>query len=205
MPILELTSRERSELRSAAHPLRPVVLIGDNGLTDAVLKEIDRALASHGLIKVRAGGNDRDEREAMLATICDTLSCAPVHHLGKMLILFRPLPGNAAPVAPADGTRPRRKPSEPHTPKKLAAEGKTLAKPRPAPARKMAADPVDPYARGTLNKAGRPLRPGTKKAAAAPHGIPRRAGSALSLRAGARSGVQRTAATSRRAAKATKK
>ncbi|HYG43601.1 MAG TPA: YhbY family RNA-binding protein [Bordetella sp.] len=203
MPILELTPRERSELRSAAHPLRPVVLIGDNGLTDAVLKEIDRALASHGLIKVRAGGSDRDEREAMLATVCDTLSCAPVHHLGKMLILFRPLPGNVA--APADGARPRRKPSEPHTPKKLAAEGKTLAKPRPAPARK-AAVPADPYARDTLNKAGHPLRPSTKKpASAAPHGIPRRAGSALSLRAGARSGVQRTAATSRRAAKATKK
>ena len=203
MPILELTSRERSDLRSAAHPLRPVVLIGDNGLTDAVLKEIDRALASHGLIKVRAGGSDRDEREAMLASICDALSCAPVHHLGKMLILFRPLPGNVA--EPAEGGSARRKPSEPHTPKKLAAEGKTLAKPRRAPARKAAAEPAK-SARGSLNRAGRPLRPTTKKtASAAPHGIPRRAGSALSLRAGARSGIQRTAATSRRAAKATKK
>src|SRR5690606_16146179 len=134
MPILELTSRERSELRSAAHPLKPVVLIGDNGLTDAVLKEIDRALTSHGLIKVRAGGNDRDERETLLASICDSLSCAPVHHLGKVLILFRPLPGNVT-VAPDERTPGRRKPSEPHTPKKLAAEGKTLSKSRPAPAR----------------------------------------------------------------------
>ncbi|WP_195846993.1 YhbY family RNA-binding protein, partial [Bordetella pertussis] len=101
MPILELTSRERSDLRSAAHPLRPVVLIGDNGLTDAVLKEIDLALTAHELIKVRAGGDDREAREAMLATICDTLSCAAV-------------------------------PSEPHTPKKMAAEGKRLTKTRPA-------------------------------------------------------------------------
>ncbi|MBO9356937.1 hypothetical protein GG851_23355 [Bordetella petrii] len=202
MPILELTSRERSDLRSAAHPLRPVVLIGDNGLTDAVLKEIDRALASHGLIKVRAGGNDRDEREAMLAAICDTLSCAPVHHLGKIFILFRPLPGNVAPPT-AEGAPVRRKPSEPHTPKKMAAEGKTLAKPRSAP-RKAAAEPAKP-ARGSLNQAGRPARPTNKKTAATPHGIPRRAGSALSLRAGARGGLQRTAATSRRAAKATKK
>lgn len=84
MPILELTSRERSDLRSAAHPLRPVVLIGDNGLTDAVLKEIDLALTAHELIKVRAGGDDREAREAMLATICDTLSCAAVHHLGTL-------------------------------------------------------------------------------------------------------------------------
>jgi len=205
MPILELTSRERSELRSAAHPLRPVVLIGDNGLTDAVLKEIDRALASHGLIKVRAGGSDRDEREAMLAAICDALSCAPVHHLGKMLILFRPLPGNVAAAAEPQASPARRKPSEPHTPKKLAAEGKTLSRARPA-RKAPAAEPAQPPARGALNKAGRPVRPTTKKtASASPHGIPRRAGSALSLRAGARGGLQRTTATSRRASKATKK
>ncbi|GAB1575392.1 YhbY family RNA-binding protein [Bordetella petrii] len=194
-------------MRSAAHPLRPVVLIGDNGLTDAVLKEIDRALASHGLIKVRAGGSDRDEREAMLAAICDALSCAPVHHLGKTLILFRPLPGNVASAEPADPARARRKPSEPYTPKKLAAQGKTVSK--RAPARKAKADPAEPAnpaARGLLNKAGRPVRPTTKKtASASPHGIPRRAGSALSLRAGARGGLQRTTATSRRAARATKK
>lgn len=104
MPILELTSRERSDLRSAAHPLRPVVLIGDNGLTDAVLKEIDLALTAHELIKVRAGGDDREAREAMLATICDTLSCAAVHHLGKTLILFRPTCARPRPRPPP--TRP---------------------------------------------------------------------------------------------------
>ena len=197
MPILELTSRERSDLRSAAHPLNPVVLIGDNGLTDAVLKEIDRALTSHGLIKVRAGGADRDEREAMLASICDTLSCASVHHLGKILILFRPLPGNVA-SAPAEGTPARRKPSEPHTPKKMAAEGKTLSKSRPTAARKRAT-PEAPakksfFGRDDLNSAGRPMRPTTKKKpSTASHGIPRRAGSALSLRAGARSGVRASA------------
>jgi RNA-binding protein len=186
MPILELTSRERSELRSAAHPLHPVVLIGDNGLTDAVLKEIDRALNSHGLIKVRAGGSDRDEREAMLATICDTLSCAAVHHLGKILILFRPLSGNVTASEPTESTPLRRKASEPHTPKKLAAEGKSLSKRRPAPARKAAeAEPAPkPFGRRDLNDAGRPARPTTKKSPA--HSIPRRSGSAMSLRAGAR-------------------
>lgn len=196
MPILELTSRERSELRSAAHPLSPVVLIGDNGLTDAVLKEIDRALTSHGLIKVRAGGSDRNEREAMLATICETLSCAAVHHLGKMLILFRPLAGNVAAAPDEDPTPVRRKPSEPHTPKKLAAEGKTLSKARPARARKSA--PVEPKARSRtdmmFSTTDRPTRPSTKKpASASPHGIPRRSGSALSLRAGTRSGMRASA------------
>ena len=70
----------------------------------------------------------------MLSEICDKLSCAPVHHLGKTLILFRQLPGNIKPAALAalEPERPaKRRASEPHTPKKLAAEGKTLSK-RPA-------------------------------------------------------------------------
>lgn len=201
MPILELTSRERSDLRSAAHPLRPVVLIGDNGLTEAVLKEIDLALASHGLIKVRAGGDDREARESMLSTICDTLSCAPVHHLGKTLILFRPLAGNIKPAALAamEPERPasKRRASEPHTPKKLAAEGKTLAK-RP---RRSETEEPKPKTRfvpqDQLNKNGKPMRPSNKKADSSGHGIPRRAGSALSLRAGARSGTSRKSSPKR--------
>ena len=184
MPILELTSRERSELRSAAHPLRPVVLIGDNGLTEAVLKEIDSALNAHGLIKVRAGGDDREAREAMLATICDTLSCAAVHHLGKTLILYRRQPGNVRSATRDDDQASKRKASEPYTPKKLAAEGKRVTKARsPRRADDEDAAPARP-SRDAL-QAGRPPRPSTRKAPA--HGVPRRApGSALSLRAGAR-------------------
>jgi RNA-binding protein len=197
MPILEITSRERSALRSAAHSLRPVVLIGDKGLSDAVLKEIDANLTSHGLIKVRAGGEDRGTRDEMMASICDALSCAPVHHLGKMLILYRPSPAMPSPAASsAPAAQPKRKASEPYTPKKLAAQGKTLAKPARAP-RKDAAEPADEArrpARPVLNQAGKPMRPGSRKPAAAPaHGIPRRSGSALSLRAGARATGQRPA------------
>jgi RNA-binding protein len=192
MPILEITSRERSALRSAAHALRPVVLIGDKGLSDAVLKEIDANLTSHGLIKVRAGGEDRHTRDEMLASICDALSCAPVHHLGKVLILYRPQPGMPSLLAPA--APPKRKPSELYTPKKLAAEGKTLAKPTRA-SRKAAASAEEDRRPGRveLNDAGKPIRPSTRKAATPAHGIPRRAGSALSLRAGARGGAQRPA------------
>ncbi|OWT69018.1 MULTISPECIES: YhbY family RNA-binding protein [unclassified Achromobacter] len=195
MPILEITSRERSALRSAAHPLRPVVLIGDKGLSDAVLKEIDLALTSHGLIKVRVAGDDRQARVDMLAQICDVLSCAQVHHLGKMLILYRPL-ANGVSVLPqaVSDARPKRKASEPHVPKKLAAAGKTLAKPSRAPRRE-----EEPAGRSRvwhdaseLNAAGKPMRPSNRKAAAPAHGIPRRTGSAMSLRAGARSGgIQR--------------
>ncbi len=188
MPILELTSRERSDLRSAAHSLKPVVLIGDKGLSSAVLKEIDLALAAHGLIKVRAGGEDRETREALLADICEALSCAPVHHLGKLFILYRPSANKPAPTASAEPAKPaRRKASEPHTPKKMAAEGKKLSKaPRRKPAEPEAPEPSR-SSRAVL-QAGTPPRPGTRKTTSASHGVPRRAGSALSLKAGTRRG-----------------
>jgi RNA-binding protein len=104
MTILELTSRHRSELRAQAHSLNPVVLIGDKGLTDAVLKEIDRSLTAHELIKVRAGGEEREDREAILTQICEQLNAAPVHHLGKIFILYRPRP-DEEPAEAAPGSR----------------------------------------------------------------------------------------------------
>lgn len=193
MPILELESKFRSALRAAAHPLRPVVQIGDKGLSDAVLQEIDRALAAHGLIKVRAGGDDRAAREAVQTTICESLNCAPVHLLGKVLVLYRPTeadPGarkllgdNAPRGAAALGLQPR-KADEPHVPKKFAAEGK------PAPARKRAVRVEREQAPATareryLGTSSRPLRSSGGEGRDA--GRPAR-GSAMSLRAGARSG-----------------
>jgi len=195
MPILELSPRERSDLRAAAHALRPVVLIGDKGLSEAVLKEIDRALTTHGLIKVRAGGEERAARDAMLAVLCATLSCAAVHHLGKTFILFRPQPALAQRAALERPDRLKRRPSEPYTPKKLAAEGKTSKRRAPRPT-------VSAGAKRTvgteLNKAGKPARPSTRKTATANLGTPRRSGSALSLRAGARSSIRHSARPSKK-------
>ena len=88
--MLKLTPAERSTLRSEAHALSPVVLVGEAGLTPAVLKEIDANLDAHGLIKVRVFGDDRDARIEMYETICEKLSAAPIQHIGKLLVLFRP-------------------------------------------------------------------------------------------------------------------
>lgn len=88
--MLKLTPAERSELRSEAHGLKPIVLIGDAGLSPAVLKEIDAGLNAHGLIKVRVFGDDREARSAMYDTICSELSAAPVQHIGKLLVIYRP-------------------------------------------------------------------------------------------------------------------
>jgi putative YhbY family RNA-binding protein len=88
--MLKLTSVERAALRSEAHALDPVVIIGEAGLTPAVMKEIERSLDTHGLIKVRVFGDDREARIGMYQTICEQLDAAPVQHIGKLLVMYRP-------------------------------------------------------------------------------------------------------------------
>ncbi|MBC3874386.1 YhbY family RNA-binding protein [Undibacterium flavidum] len=89
-PKSKLTPAERSELRAEAHGLKPIVIIGEAGLTPAVTKEIDASLNSHGLIKVRVFGDDREARVAMYETICAELGAEPVQHIGKLLVIYRP-------------------------------------------------------------------------------------------------------------------
>ena len=88
--MLNLTPAERSALRSQAHDLSPVVMIGESGLTPAVVKEADTALKAHGLIKVRVFGDDREARVSYYETLCEQLGAAPVQHIGKLLVLYRP-------------------------------------------------------------------------------------------------------------------
>lgn len=88
--MLDLTPAERSELRSQAHGLNPVVMIGESGLTPAIIKEADAALNAHGLIKIRVLGDDREARLAYYQTLCSELGAAPVQHIGKLLVLYRP-------------------------------------------------------------------------------------------------------------------
>ena len=92
MAALELSPAERKAHRADAHHLEPVVMIGSDGLTAAVVKEVDAALAAHGLIKVRVFSDDRAAREAVLAELTVRLGAAPVQHIGKLLVLWRPVP-----------------------------------------------------------------------------------------------------------------
>jgi RNA-binding protein len=92
MPIIQLTPAQRKEHRAQAHHLDPVVMIGGDGLTDAVKKETDAALKAHGLIKVRVFSDDRAERESIFQTLADELNAAPIQHIGKLLVLWRPKP-----------------------------------------------------------------------------------------------------------------
>lgn len=104
LPIPPLSPTRRRELKALAHPLRPVVTVGQHGLTDAVIAETDRALAAHELIKVRVLDELRDERQGMLEALCAAVGAAAVQHIGKTLVLWRPRPEPEA--KPAE--RPRR-------------------------------------------------------------------------------------------------
>jgi RNA-binding protein len=88
----ELTPLERRDLSARAHHLSPVVTVGQKGLTESVLREIDRALTAHELIKVRVDGDDRAARTAMLDDICARTGASAVKQVGKVLILWRARP-----------------------------------------------------------------------------------------------------------------
>ena len=87
--MLSLTPAQRSQLRAKAHKLDPVVIIGQAGLSDAVIKEIKTHLTAHELIKVRIMRDDRVERQQMLQDICEKCAAAPVQHIGKLLVIYR--------------------------------------------------------------------------------------------------------------------
>ena len=156
MPAIELTPAQRKDLRGQAHHLDPVVMIGGDGLTPAVEREVDGALNAHGLIKVRMFSDDRAGREAMLEQLAQSLGAAAVQHIGKLLVLWRP------PADKARAEREDRKPG-PRTVK--------LVKPSKHPARAPTARKVKVLGNqrvtaGGLIKRARPAPRSAKKKAA---------------------------------------
>jgi RNA-binding protein len=85
-----LSPAQRQFLKGLAHPLQPVVMIGNQGLTPAVHKEIGRALAAHEIIKIKAATDDADTRRAWMEEICATAGAAAVQQIGKILVVYRP-------------------------------------------------------------------------------------------------------------------
>ena len=87
-----LSNVEKKALRKKAHPLKPVVMIGQHGLTDAVLAEVDIALNAHELIKIRIRGADKNKRAEQCAQIEHQLNSEVVHQIGGITVLYRPAP-----------------------------------------------------------------------------------------------------------------
>lgn len=111
--MLTLSPDERRALRARAHSLHPVVSISQNGISEAVVKEVEASLNSHELIKIRVYNDDRQAREAFLAVLCERLGAASVQHIGKLLVIWRPRPDH-----PAKTTRSRRRRPEPRRSKR---------------------------------------------------------------------------------------
>ena len=85
----QLSTKDILALKARAHHLNPVVMIGQHGLTDSVIKETDAALTAHELIKVRVLGDDRAERIEMCNALCEAVDAQQVQHIGKLLVLWR--------------------------------------------------------------------------------------------------------------------
>ena len=86
------TSKELRQLRALAHKLRPVVTIAGKGLSDNVLEELDRALNDHELIKVKVAVGDREQRESVIAEVCERSSAVLVQRIGNIATLLRANP-----------------------------------------------------------------------------------------------------------------
>jgi len=85
-----ISNLKRKELKKKSYLLKPIIMIGQNGLTDAVIKEIDVALNAHELIKVRAKGSDKDERAEQCLKIQEKLNAYIIHRIGFVTVLYRP-------------------------------------------------------------------------------------------------------------------
>jgi RNA-binding protein len=86
---MNLNSKQVRFLRSASHDLHPVVMIGNNGLSEKVLREIDLSLKAHELIKIKVMSDERELRLQMLEEVCEKLGAAPVQQIGKQLVVYR--------------------------------------------------------------------------------------------------------------------
>lgn len=155
-----LTPAEKRDLKARAHALHPTVMIGNDGLTPAVLKAIDEALRAHELIKIRASA-ERDARDALLAEIAAQTGASPVQHIGKMLVVWRKRPPEEAEARePKRPARPRARVKakaavKPLRPTRLARDDSPRTPGALAPARPGRAPRM-------LPKRGRPTRSGRR-------------------------------------------
>ncbi len=89
---MQLTEKQRRHLKGLAHPLKPVILMGNAGLTDAVVAETQRALEDHELIKVRLPGLERTARDAALDELAQRTGSTMVTRIGHVAVLYRAKP-----------------------------------------------------------------------------------------------------------------
>lgn len=92
---MQLNEHQKRHLRGLGHALKPVVIVGNAGLTETVLAEIEQAVDHHELVKVRINAADREARAAMIETICAHTKGHAIQCIGHILLLFRRNPKKA--------------------------------------------------------------------------------------------------------------
>ena len=98
---MHLTEKQRKHLRGLGHDLKPVVMIGDSGLTEGVVKETDRALHDHELIKIKVRAADRDARDSLIESLTQRTTSELVARIGHVAVLYRKRPDKTGIVLPA--------------------------------------------------------------------------------------------------------
>lgn len=86
---MSLTQEQKKQFKSIGHHLKPIVTIADNGLTESVLTELDRALNDHELIKIQLRLGEREDRKAIVDELCQKNSCILVQSIGKVALVYR--------------------------------------------------------------------------------------------------------------------
>lgn len=84
-----LTEAEKKHLKGKAHALKPVVMIGQHGMKDTVMEEINKALAFHQMIKVKISGGDKTYRHALIETIANETDALPLQKIGNIAVLYK--------------------------------------------------------------------------------------------------------------------
>ena len=87
---MKLNTKQKKFLRARAHKLKPVVTVGNAGLTDAVLNEIENTIEHHELIKVKLNAPTREDRQSMIEKICRSVHAELIYSIGHIAIFFRP-------------------------------------------------------------------------------------------------------------------
>jgi RNA-binding protein len=86
---MNITERQRKILRGLGHSLKPVIFVGQAGVSDAVLKELEQALAHHELLKVNIRGADRADRDSTISALVTNTGAQLIQSVGNMALLYR--------------------------------------------------------------------------------------------------------------------
>jgi RNA-binding protein len=86
---MQLSGKQKNFLRGLAHNINPIITIGSNGLSEAVLKELEIALDHHELLKIKLPANDKAEKASLMATICAKTNSEPVQIIGRTGVIYR--------------------------------------------------------------------------------------------------------------------